>query len=196
MAAALAAVVFMAAALEASGVVALAVGSLAAVLVGLASWPAAASQQLERLEEREALAVVSLAAGGPGDSPHNVPYRRLVILGNNGPSGDLFLPDRMTAAEFTDFTARRCGASKVSSAVWASRPPTKPWGKSNGKTGFVSQMVIAPFNRPPVAGDLTEIRHNQRKLLRQKIDFIAFIPIHISSKRRRGSGKLHRIFIW
>jgi hypothetical protein len=94
----------------------------------------------------------------------------------------------MTAAEFTDFTARRCGASKVSSAGWASQPPTKPWGKSNGKTGFVSQIVIAPFNRPPV-GDLTEIRHHQQELLRKKVGLVRDFTVSYLIKTAEGSGK-------
>jgi hypothetical protein len=60
-------------------------------------------------------------------------YRKLVIQGTNGPSDDFFLPERMTAAEFIDFAARRCGAFNVWGAAWTSPAPTKSRATSKGR---------------------------------------------------------------
>jgi hypothetical protein len=111
-------------------------------------------------------------------------YRKLVIQGNNGPPGDWFLPDHMTAAEFYGFTARRCGATRVSVAAWESQPPPRPWMKSNGKSDYVSKFVIAH----PV-GDFTEIRDHQRGLLRWQIGQVRVWCGSYLIKSAEGFGK-------
>jgi hypothetical protein len=116
-------------------------------------------------------------------------YRRFVIQGNNGPLGDWFLPDRMTAAEFTDFTARRCGATKVSGAAWTSPAPVRFWTKSNGNSGFLSQMLTAAFYQQPVVGDIAGIRNHQRELLRREVGYMRCFHGPYLMKSAEGFGK-------
>jgi hypothetical protein len=116
-------------------------------------------------------------------------YRKLVIQGNNGPPGNWFLPDHMTAAEFYDFTARRCGATRVSGAAWESQPPPRPWKRSNGKSDFFSRMLMTHFKKRLVTGDFAEIRSHQREMLgRGLIQVRGFCDSYLI-KTAEGFGK-------
>ena len=116
-------------------------------------------------------------------------YRKLVIHGNHGPSGDLFLPEHMTAAEFIDFSARRCGAPKDSAVAWTSPAPAKFSAKTKGRSDFFAEILTMPFYEQSVLGDFIEIRNHQRKLLRQMVGLVRGGSGSYLIKSAEGFGK-------
>ena len=112
-----------------------------------------------------------------------------MILGNNGPSGDFFLPDHMTAAEFIEFRREKMWSIQSFGRGMDVTSTAKFSAKTKGRSDFFAEILTKPFYEQPVVGDFIEIRNHQRELLRQMVGLVRGGSGSYLIKSAEGFGK-------
>ena len=122
-------------------------------------------------------------------------HRKLVILGNGGPTGDLYLPDHMNASEFVEFALMRCGVITIPAASLAAPVPGKSEKRAKAKRSLFEEMVTKRFNNQPIHPTKPEIQNCQRELLKQAIGHVRCSDMSYLIKSAEGFGKTTSHFL-
>ena len=122
-------------------------------------------------------------------------HRTLVILGNGGPTGDLYLPDHMNASEFVEFALMRCGVITIPAVSLAAPVPGQSEKRSKAKRNPFEELGTKRFDNQPIYSSKPEAQNSQRELLKQAIGHLRGSDMSYLIKSAEGFGKTTSHFL-